>query len=183
MKRCMTTMFWVGEPSDAENKFIPNHESYWDENWLEHFGGPDNPDKVPLPFTPKENPFYCALPYGELKGSGNLKKSALKIPWYSPNSTSSLLKNRWIHVIYRGKSCFAQWEDVGPNNEKDWDWVFGTAEQPLSSFNNYAGLDLSPACFRYLGIEDNDYTEWEHYSSAPPEGPWLKTVTGQALLA
>jgi hypothetical protein len=50
----MTTMFWVGEPSDAENKFIPNHESYWDENWLEHFGGPDDPDKVPLPFTPKE---------------------------------------------------------------------------------------------------------------------------------
>ena len=31
-KSAMTTLFWVGEPSNAENNFIPNHESYWDKD-------------------------------------------------------------------------------------------------------------------------------------------------------
>jgi len=29
-KSTMTTLFWVGEPSDADNDFIPNDVSYWD---------------------------------------------------------------------------------------------------------------------------------------------------------
>jgi hypothetical protein len=32
-------------------------------------------------------------------------------------------------------------------------------------------------------MDDNDYTEWEHYSGTPPEGPWLKILTGEPLLA
>ena len=85
--------------------------------------------------------------------------------------------------MYRGKSCFAQWEDVGPNNEKDWDWVFGTAEQPLSSFNNYAGLDLSPLALDIWAWRTTTIRSGEHYSGTPPEGPWLKIVTGEVLLA
>ena len=42
-KETMTTMFWVGEPADAANDFIPNHESYWDKDWLANFGGVDDP--------------------------------------------------------------------------------------------------------------------------------------------
>ena len=30
-KSTMTTLFWVGERSNAENNLIPNHESYWDQ--------------------------------------------------------------------------------------------------------------------------------------------------------
>jgi hypothetical protein len=66
MKRTWTTMFWVGEPSGKENKFIPNTCSYWDDNWQEHFGGIDDPlhrnGFYPAAFTPKQNPFYFALP-------------------------------------------------------------------------------------------------------------------------
>jgi hypothetical protein len=42
-KTTMTTMFWVGEQSNAENDYIPNHESYWDKDWLASFGGIDHP--------------------------------------------------------------------------------------------------------------------------------------------
>ena len=68
-KTTMTTMFWVGEQADAENAYIPNHESYWDKDWLASFGGVDDPwhrnGHWPAGFAPKENPFYVALPYGE----------------------------------------------------------------------------------------------------------------------
>ena len=42
-KSTTTTMFWVGEQSNADNAFIPNHESYWDKDWLANFGGVDDP--------------------------------------------------------------------------------------------------------------------------------------------
>src|SRR6185437_5935016 len=32
-KSTMTTLFWVGEPFDADNDFIPNDVSYWDNQW------------------------------------------------------------------------------------------------------------------------------------------------------
>ena len=69
MKRTWTTCFWVGEPTDKENAYIPNDCSYWDDEWMKHFGGVDDPDPRngyhPAKFTPKQNPFYFALPYGE----------------------------------------------------------------------------------------------------------------------
>jgi hypothetical protein len=72
-KAAMTTLFWVGEPSDAENNFIPNHESYWDHDWQASYGGVDDPEHRnnywPAGFRPKENPFYVALPYGEFTGT------------------------------------------------------------------------------------------------------------------
>jgi hypothetical protein len=37
-KSTMTTLFWVGEPSDADNAFIPNNASYWDKDWQRHYG-------------------------------------------------------------------------------------------------------------------------------------------------
>ena len=68
-KSAMTTLFWVGEPSDADNAFISNDVSYWDKDWQSHFGGVDDPYRRngfwPTDFKPRENPFYVALPYGE----------------------------------------------------------------------------------------------------------------------
>lgn len=43
-KSTVTTLFWVGEPSDAENAFIPNDVSYWDKDWQLNYGGVDDPD-------------------------------------------------------------------------------------------------------------------------------------------
>ena len=84
-KPTMTTMFWVGEQSDAENAFIPNDASYWDASWQSSFGGVDHPFERnghwPAGFTPKENPFYVALPYGEFEEDNSLKHAAQSVPW------------------------------------------------------------------------------------------------------
>src|SRR5262249_7551020 len=69
MKRTWTTCLWVGDASDKENADITNDCSSWDDEWMKHFGGVDGPAPRngyhPAKFTPKQNPFYFALPYGE----------------------------------------------------------------------------------------------------------------------
>ena len=179
-KKIVTTNFWVGETADADNAYISNSGSYFDEDWQQHFGGVDAPENRcgfrPCGFTPKENPFYFALPYADLDGKGNLKASARFIPWNTGSSTigsnTSLVKNRWIEIVYKGKACFAQWEDVGPLGEDDADYVFGTTTVPKNTFNQHAGLDLSPAAWDCLGMKDNDYTEWRFVAEkGVPSGP------------
>src|SRR6478609_11205048 len=44
-KSTITTLFWVGEPSGADNAFIPNDVSYWDQCWQTSYGGVDDPDR------------------------------------------------------------------------------------------------------------------------------------------
>ena len=87
-KETMTTMFWVGEAADAENDYISNHESYWDKDWLISFGGVDDPihrnGHWPAGFTPKENPFYVALPYGEFTERGRLEGRGARHSLVSP---------------------------------------------------------------------------------------------------
>ena len=93
-KTTMTTMFWVGEQADAENAYIPNHQSYWDKDWLASFGGVDDPwhrnGHWPAGFAPKENPFYVALPYGEFAEQNQLKAEASdkRHPLVSPRARS-----------------------------------------------------------------------------------------------
>jgi hypothetical protein len=104
MKQAWTTCFWVGEPSGKENAYIPNDCSYWDDEWMKHLGGVDDPDPLngyhPAKFTPKQNPFYFALPYGERDDNDRLKENAEQVPWYAEwrqgKATEPLLKNRWI---------------------------------------------------------------------------------------
>jgi hypothetical protein len=84
-KVTMTTLFWVGEPSNEENAFIPNDQSYWDKDWQDNYGGVDDPERRnrhwPAGFTPKQNPFYVALPYGEFTEHGDaLKNNARHVP-------------------------------------------------------------------------------------------------------
>src|SRR6476661_6457326 len=180
-KETMTTMFWVGEAADAENDYISNHESYWDKDWLISFGGVDDPihrnGHWPAGFTPKENPFYVALPYGEFTERGRLKVEARGIPWYRPDLVP-LLKNRWVEIRYGGRSCYAQWQDVGPCGEDDFPFVFGAAEFPKNTFDAEAGLDVSPAVWHHLGMSANALTVWRFVdASAVPEGPWTEIVT------
>ncbi len=191
MKYAMTSLFWCGEPGGADNAGITNAQSYWDEEWVKHFGGVDDPKRRngyhPRGFTPKENPFYFALPYGEFKADGKtLKASAKRVPWYKPG-LKPLLKNRWIVVLHKGRICCGQWQDVGPADkdsvasESDFPWVFGKRKKPLNTFDKGAGLDLSPAMWDCLGMTDNAMTAWSLIEERfVPDGPWREIITRRA---
>ncbi|MBP9710753.1 MAG: hypothetical protein KBD50_00590 [Candidatus Pacebacteria bacterium] len=187
-KTTLTTQFWVGEVSDESNGFIPNHESYWDDQWMQHFGGVDDPECrkgfYPCGFTPKENPFYVALPYGEYEEESDgltLKSSTRLIPWFSPESSQELLKNRWVEVRYGNKTCYGQWQDVGPFLTDDFTYVFGS-DAPHNTFGVGAGLDVSPALWDCLGLTTNEITKWRFVSASEvPAGPWKEIITTRGV--
>ena len=144
--------------------------------------GVDDPERRnrhwPAGFTPKQNPFYVALPYGEFTEQGDaLKHNARHVPWYR-SGLDPLLKNRWVEIRRNDRSCFAQWQDVGPCGEDDFDFVFGTANKPRNTFDAKAGLDVSPAVWHHLGMTDNGLSAWRLVEEADvPAGPWTEIVT------
>src|SRR3954452_9313408 len=75
-KEIVTTVFWVGEKPSGNNP-VPNHRSSWDKNWSGSYGGFDDPNPahrsnyVPVKFTPRQNPFYCALAYNDKARTGH----------------------------------------------------------------------------------------------------------------
>lgn len=175
------TVFWVGEAADDSNDYIPNHISAWSSDWVAAYGGVDDPEKrcgyAPCAFTPRENPFYFALPFSDYTESGPRAPAELAaVPWYTgtmPEGTS-ILKNRWIEVAFNGKKAYAQWEDVGPFEENDPDYVFGNnaPKEPR------AGLDMSPGLADYLNIDGSGTVNWRFVDAANvPDGPWKETVT------
>ncbi|RUM67833.1 MAG: hypothetical protein DSZ05_02015, partial [Sulfurospirillum sp.] len=103
-KDITATLFWIGEDESPDNHQITNIESAWDDTWLKHYGGIDTPERSTLfpDFTPKENPFYFALPYSDFDDNGNRRDDAMKkIPWASEKTWSneeSMVKNRWIKI-------------------------------------------------------------------------------------
>lgn len=175
------TVFWVGENADSSNDFIHNRSSAWMEDWVSAYGGVDNPQErcgyVPCDFTPAENSFYFALPFGDYDESGLKPASELKIvPWYEGEVAqgSSLLKNRWIQVTHNGKTAYGQWEDVGPFGENDGAYVFGSA----APAEPRAGLDLSPAFANTLGINGRGVVSWRFVDEQDvPNGPWKNVIT------
>lgn len=184
-KNIITTTFWVGEEATQDNRNISNLPSAWDEEWMDNFGGVDDPEKrngfYPADFIPKENPFYFALPYNDLDSDGERKKDAVKIVYWADekiwNKDQSMLKNRWIKIIKDDKVAYAQWEDVGPFGEDDGDYVFGT-KAPRSQENNNAGLDVSPAVTDYLNLDGEESVDWQFVKESDvPEGPWKDIIT------
>jgi hypothetical protein len=186
--RCVATEFWCGEDAAADNDFISNVPSAWCDDWVESFGGVDDPHHrdgyLPAGFQPKENPFYVALPYGDYDDEG-VRPNVSRIPWHKAGpddypENGSLLKNRWVEVRHRGRTAYGQWEDVGPNEEDDPDFVFGAAE-PKNTFGERAGIDLSPALCHYLGIDGSGNVVWRFVEADDvPRGPWseITTITG-----
>lgn len=181
-KDATATVFWVGESETNDNGFIHNRSSAWDIDWMEHFGGIDDPDDRcgfrPCAFTPRENPFYIALPYSDM-ARGRSKENAARIPWYEHRENHTILKDRWVEVSAKGRSCFGQWEDVGPFETDDIEYVFGEAGKPLNREGVKAGIDLSPAMRDCLGISGVAEVRWRHAErDNVPAGPWLDIVTG-----
>lgn len=183
LKTVTTTYFWVGEPADSDNDFISNAMSAWDGSWQKDFGGFDDPFNRkgywPALFKPKENPFYFALPYNDMTIDGKRKDTAKSCP----NASSmiqvphSWCKNSWIMIKANGKTVYAQWEDVGPFESDDSDYVFGKSK-PKNNFGSKAGLDVSPAVKDYLSLKDVDTCSWKFVSaSLVPKGPWKEVVT------
>src|SRR5215469_380704 len=74
--RIVTTVFWIGEQPGGNN-LVPNRTSAWDKQWAKSYGGFDDPNPgsrrscLPVKFTPRQNPFYCALPYNDKAHTGH----------------------------------------------------------------------------------------------------------------
>ena len=176
-----TTVFWVGEAAAADNRYIPNSGSVWQDNWQEHFGGYDDPEHRsgyrPAEFAPGENPFYFALPYSDF-ADGERKRNVTRVPWYDPGRPpapgTSVVKNHWIAVTYQGRTVYGQWEDAGPMGENDVEYIFGSAAPRYRQ----AGLDLSPAMANFLARPGEGHTSWRFVNETEvPTGPWRDTVT------
>lgn len=177
----ITTFFWVGEKASSDNGGIPNAASTWDEQWQQHFGGEDAPSPrngfYPAAFTPKENPFYFALPYSDIDSRGRRKATAVNCPLALTKSAYSWCKNSWAAIRHNGKTAYAQWEDAGPFGEDDVNYVFGSAS-PGTNRGARAGLDVSPAVRDYLGLGDVDSADWAFVDAGSvPAGPWKAIIT------
>lgn len=177
----VTTTFWIGE-QPTKNNPTPNHISSWDMNWAVNYGGTDHPeaekrvDYRPAKFTPRQNPFYVALPYNDCTREGYKPEAAQVIPWFKEgpqvSSKRSVLKGRWVAIRHGKRVAYAQWEDAGPFRTDHWQYVFGN-ERPKANLNKGAGLDVSPAVRDYLGMKSTDITDWRFVSLFEvPEGPW-----------
>ncbi|HZE14276.1 MAG TPA: hypothetical protein VE197_00385 [Mycobacterium sp.] len=184
------TVFWCGEAAGPSNANISNRQSAYDLHWGRHCS--------------RENQFYVALPYADHLDSGKLNPDNRRIPWHSRATSprQSEMKNRWVEVQRqsgrRRITAFGQVEDVGPSKYRsakrvsDPDYVFGPVRQdarrpitvkPKNTFGEKAGIDLSPALARYLGIkiDGSGIVSWRFWYSpqaaAIPRGPWKKVVT------
>jgi hypothetical protein len=181
-KEIVTTVFWIGEKPTANNP-VPNRSSSWDANWTKNYGGFDDPDRadrrdfIPVKFTPRQNPFYCALPYNDKASTGHRPEAPRVVPWFKEAYQGpgvSTCKGRWIAIRKGNKTVYAQWEDAGPFRTDHWQYVFGN-ERPKPNLNKGAGLDVSPAVRDYLGMEETDVTDWKFVEfSEVPHGPWSK---------
>ncbi len=179
----VTTIFWVGE-LPTQNNPVPNTASSWDTKWMESFGGFDDPKQAnrapdfrPKAFVPKQNPFYFALPYNDIQGWRKPRDTQKKIPWYKERyrrDGRSILKGQWIAIRYGARTCYAQWEDVGPFEVNDFDYVFGKA-RPKTTGNKGAGLDISPAVRDFLSLRSGARADWRFVElDEIPDGPWRK---------
>jgi hypothetical protein len=176
----VTTVFWIGEKPGGNN-LVPNRTSAWDKQWTKNYGGFDDPNPgsrrnyVPVKFTPRQNPFYCALPYNDKARTGHRPEAPRVVPWFQEayqGPAVSTCKSRWVAIRKGNRIAYAQWEDAGPFRTDHWQYVFGN-ERPKPNLNKGAGLDVSPAVRDYLGLKQTDVTDWRFVDfSEVPRGPW-----------
>ena len=188
----LATQFYIGETGLSGT-------TAWDCHAVTHYGGIDSPfgrnNYLPT-FTPKENPFYLALPYTDIGEAGTHKKD---IPWYDAKLDKgdgySFVKNRWVEIKRGDKICYGQYEDsltpdildpatgkrIGYGLPNYFDYVFGSAP------TTHPGIDISPALSDCLGMRDpNDQVfghtdgpvSWTFVNdNEVPSGAWKNIVT------
>ena len=177
----VTTVFWIGERPTARNP-TPNHASSWDDHWAANYGGYDDPDVtqrrnfIPIAFTPRQNPFYFALPYNDVTRGTTKPEAKVLIPWFRQafvQEGHTVCKDRWIAISHGNRVAYAQWEDCGPFRTDHYQYVFGT-ERPRPNLNGGAGLDVSPAVRDFIGMDSGtDVCSWRFVDiSEVPSGPW-----------
>ena len=181
-KEIVTTIFWIGE-KPSENNPVPNRASSWDRDWTKNYGGFDDPNPtnrsnyIPVTFTPRQNPFYVALPYNDKANTGHRAEAPNVVPWFKEayqGPAVSTCKGRWVAIRKGNRIAYAQWEDAGPFRTDHWQYVFGN-ERPKPNLNKGAGLDVSPAVRDYLGMKETDVTDWKFVEfSEVPRGPWSR---------
>jgi hypothetical protein len=179
-KNIVTTVFWIGERPSRNNP-VPNRTSSWDKSWTRNYGGFDDPNPahrsnyIPVKFTPRQNPFYCALPYNDKATNGHRPEAPRVVPWFNEAYRGpgvSTCKDRWVAIRKGNRTAYAQWEDAGPFRTDYWQYVFGN-DRPKLNLNKGAGLDVSPAVRDYLGLSDTDVTDWRFVDfSEVSRGPW-----------
>jgi len=187
----VTTVFYVGEYKKSRVGLLNNRSSAWIKSWVKSFGGVDHPARstvFPTKFRPKENPFYFALPLSD-KALHSVKTNDILPEFqeiviffnriYSANShAKSFLKDTWIAIECEGKTCYAQWQDVGPYTVDDPNYVLRN-EKPKFQRGNGPALDVSPAVQKYLSMGGKAVTRWRFVSPGEvPDGPWKKIVSG-----
>ena len=176
----VTTVFSIGEQPSRNNP-VPNRTSAWDKRWAKNYGGFDDPNPahrsnyIPVKFTPRQNPFYCALPDNDKARTGHRPEAPRVVPWFKEayqGPAVSTCKDRWVAIRKGNRTVYAQWEDAGPFRTDHWQYVFGN-EHPKPNLNKGAGLDVSPAVRDYLGLSETDVTDWRFVAfSEVPRGPW-----------
>lgn len=184
----ITTEFWIGEGSTPVSS-TTNVQSSWDEDWLPNNHGSDSPYNrngyASGSHASTLNPFYIALPFNDLAFPDKAREW-LPAGWYrrpKDGKQVSACKDRWVWIKNaQGRSCFAQWEDVGPLRYDHAEYVFGS-ERPIGLGDDHAGLDVSPAVAQYLGIDGkNRITSWRFVDDEDVRpGPWL-LLDEQAVL-
>jgi hypothetical protein len=79
---------------------------------------------------------------------GRVKAEAAKVvPWLIAGFRGpgcSVCKGHWLEIRHGLKTCYAQWEDVGPFCTDLAGYVFGD-DRPSPNVNHGAGIDVSPA--------------------------------------
>lgn len=182
--------------------------SAYDGWWYDRYGGCDGDDSLgtcetevrdasnnyfPKSMTPSENPFYIDLPFLDLPSEYYPTGYEMRdqIPWANDpgylgnltNTNFSYMKNRWVELRFRGKTCYAQNMDAGPGEYDDYEYVFGDQDaRPKNTRYGGAGMDVSPAVVGFLefdqlnGIQDG--VDWRFVEeSQVPDGPWKVLVT------
>jgi hypothetical protein len=184
----ITTEFWIGEGSTPISS-TTNEASAWDLDWRSSNSGSDSPNNrngyASGGHASTVNPFYVALPFNDL-AFPDLARQWLPRGWYRhprDGKQVSACQDRWVEIKNgQGDVCYAQWEDVGPLNYEDAEYVFGDT-RPIGLGENHAGLDVSPAVAEYLNVTDrNRTTSWRFVDDEDVRpGAWLK-LDEQAVL-
>ena len=171
----VATVFWVGDPKSSP----------WDPEWLNNFGGIDDPDPAQRTadftakgFTPGLNPFYVALPYNDCLSSEEHKPEASRIiPWFKTSFVKAgrtVLRGTWLAIRHEKQVCYAQWENCGPVGADDANYVFGNA-RPQTEKASGSGIYVSPAVRDYLGMPSWATVDWRFVDVGEiPAGPWSK---------